>query len=79
MACASFRTVQGLTSVNESDPSRYDVYGVLTLWPREVRADLRSGLRAREKGDLDLSELFIQRFAIQYPCVPVSRMSFDTR
>ncbi|KAL1695662.1 hypothetical protein GGG16DRAFT_108848 [Schizophyllum commune] len=32
------------------------VYQVLTLWPPEVRGDLRSAIRAKHDGDLELSE-----------------------
>ncbi|KAG6830446.1 hypothetical protein H0H87_008084 [Tephrocybe sp. NHM501043] len=39
----------------------YEIYGMLTLWPTELRTDLRSGLKARDKGDLALSERFLQR------------------
>ncbi|KAG6865258.1 hypothetical protein C0991_004074 [Blastosporella zonata] len=34
---------------------------MLTLWPTELRIDLRGGLKARDKGDLALSERFLQR------------------
>jgi SPX domain protein involved in polyphosphate accumulation len=41
---------------------RYEIYDTLTLWPPEVRSDLRSGLRAKHRGDLDASEQYLQRF-----------------
>ncbi|KAG6918410.1 hypothetical protein DXG01_014815 [Tephrocybe rancida] len=39
----------------------YELYGMLTLWPKELRTDLRGGLKARDKGDLALSEQFLRR------------------
>ncbi|KAG5721884.1 hypothetical protein E4T56_gene14778 [Termitomyces sp. T112] len=39
----------------------YYFYGMVTLWPTELRTDLRNGLRARDKGDLELSTKFLQR------------------
>ncbi|THH12149.1 hypothetical protein EW145_g203 [Phellinidium pouzarii] len=34
----------------------YEFYMTLTIWPKEVRTDLRAGLRAKERGDLKLSQ-----------------------
>ncbi|KAG6837089.1 hypothetical protein H0H93_014981 [Arthromyces matolae] len=39
----------------------YELYGMLTLWPKELRTDLRSGIKARDKGDLELSVKFLRR------------------
>ncbi|KAF5381342.1 hypothetical protein D9615_008361 [Tricholomella constricta] len=39
----------------------YDIYGMMTLWPPEVRTDLRGGLKAKNKGDLKLSEQYLRR------------------
>ncbi|KAI0346436.1 hypothetical protein BDW22DRAFT_1425907 [Trametopsis cervina] len=39
----------------------YDFYNTLTMWPPEVRKDLRAGIKARNQGDLDLSERYLTR------------------
>lgn len=43
---------------------RYDFYNAFTLWPPEVRNDLRAGLKARNQGDLGLSERYLRRRVI---------------
>ncbi|KAG5646767.1 hypothetical protein DXG03_002453 [Asterophora parasitica] len=43
----------------------------MTLWPPEVRTDLRGGLKARDKGDLELSAQFIQRAWETSKIVPI--------
>lgn len=40
---------------------RYEVYGTLTMWPQEVRGDLREALKAKEKPDLTTSAAYLQR------------------
>ncbi|RDB30872.1 hypothetical protein Hypma_005891 [Hypsizygus marmoreus] len=39
----------------------YDIYGVMTLWPIEVRKDLRAGVSAKHKEDFELSEQYLRR------------------
>ncbi|KLO19404.1 hypothetical protein SCHPADRAFT_865317 [Schizopora paradoxa] len=39
----------------------YDFYQTLTKWPPEVRDDLRSGLRAKARKDLKLSQRYLNR------------------
>ncbi|KIK43573.1 hypothetical protein CY34DRAFT_789955 [Suillus luteus UH-Slu-Lm8-n1] len=39
----------------------YDFYTSFTLWPEQVRGDLRAGIKARNQGDLSLSERYITR------------------
>lgn len=34
---------------------------MLTMWPEEVRGDLRAGLRAKARGDLKLSQRHLMR------------------
>ena len=34
---------------------------MFTLWPQEVRADLRAGIKARNNGDYVMSEKFLRR------------------
>lgn len=35
---------------------------MFTLWPEELRADLRAGIKARNQGDPSLSERYLTRF-----------------
>ncbi|RXW13771.1 hypothetical protein EST38_g12084 [Candolleomyces aberdarensis] len=37
------------------------VYGTMTMWPKEVRGDLRSGLREGYRGDGTMSEQYLSR------------------
>ncbi len=37
------------------------MYGTLTMWPQEVRGDLREALKAREKADLTTYAAYLQR------------------
>ncbi|KAF7977333.1 hypothetical protein HWV62_4115 [Athelia sp. TMB] len=39
----------------------YDFYSALSLWPKEIKGDLRAGLKARNQGDLGLSERYLRR------------------
>lgn len=39
----------------------YEFYTSFTLWPEQVRGDLRAGIKARNQGDLSLSERYILR------------------
>ena len=32
------------------------------MWPQEVRGDLRAGIKAKNQGDLDLSERYLRRY-----------------
>lgn len=40
---------------------RYDFYKSFAIWPSEIRADLRAGIKARNQGDFQLSEQFLRR------------------
>ncbi|KAF8068748.1 hypothetical protein FPV67DRAFT_1414407 [Lyophyllum atratum] len=55
----------------------YDIYGMLTLWPPEVRTDLRGALKARNKGDLDLSERFLRRAWEKAKTLPIEAFKTD--
>lgn len=35
---------------------------MLTMWPEEVRGDLRAGLRAKARGDIKLSQRHLMRY-----------------
>ncbi|KAL6302750.1 hypothetical protein BKA93DRAFT_387690 [Sparassis latifolia] len=39
----------------------YEFYSAFTMWPEEVRADLRAGVKAKRQDNLSLSEKFFQR------------------
>ncbi|EKM58009.1 uncharacterized protein PHACADRAFT_88704 [Phanerochaete carnosa HHB-10118-sp] len=39
----------------------YEFYTMFTIWPKEVRGDLRAGIKARSQEDLGLSERFLRR------------------
>ncbi|KAF8963306.1 hypothetical protein BDZ97DRAFT_1732228 [Flammula alnicola] len=39
----------------------YGLYEMMTMWPLEIRQDLRSGLRAKRKGDLDIASQYLTR------------------
>ncbi|CDO74577.1 hypothetical protein BN946_scf184583.g4 [Trametes cinnabarina] len=39
----------------------YQFYTTFTMWPPEVRADLRAGIKAKHQGDHDLSARYLQR------------------
>jgi hypothetical protein len=41
------------------------------MWPPEVRGDLRAGLKAKNKGDLALSELYLQRAWLTAQTLPI--------
>jgi hypothetical protein len=43
---------------------RYEFYTSFTLWPEQVRGDLRAGIKARNQGDLSLSERYITRYVL---------------
>ena len=45
---------------------------MFTLWPQEVRADLRAGIKARNNGDYVMSEKFLRR------CVFVTSVLIET-
>lgn len=39
----------------------YQFYTTFTLWPKELRSDLRAGIKARNQGDFSLSEKYLAR------------------
>ncbi|KAJ2989235.1 hypothetical protein NUW54_g8850 [Trametes sanguinea] len=39
----------------------YQFYSTFTMWPPEVRGDLRAGIKAKHQGDHDLSARYLQR------------------
>jgi len=62
---------------------RYGLYGVMTMWPPEIRQDLRSGLLAKRRGDLDTSSQYLTRYrtpglGIFYPTLKHQNQSMET-
>ncbi|ETW78062.1 hypothetical protein HETIRDRAFT_325616 [Heterobasidion irregulare TC 32-1] len=53
----------------------YDFYKSFAIWPPEVRADLRAGVKAKHQGDLDLSERFLQRAYDTALALPLESLS----
>ncbi len=49
--------------------SRYQFYTTFTMWPPEVRGDLRAGIKAKHQGDLDLSVRYLHR-CVSKRCTP---------
>ena len=45
--------------------NRYEFYQMFTMWPKELRADLRAGIKAKYQGNYKLSEQYLRK------CVPV--------
>lgn len=39
----------------------YEFYTMFTIWPKEVRSDLRAGIKAKNQEDLGLSERYLRR------------------
>ncbi|KAG7090179.1 hypothetical protein E1B28_011786 [Marasmius oreades] len=52
----------------------YILYETLTIWPPEVRADLRDALTAKMKGDLHLSERYFHRAWKTIQTLPISSL-----
>ncbi|KAI5121720.1 hypothetical protein M0805_002113 [Coniferiporia weirii] len=55
----------------------YEFYMTLTMWPKEVRGDLRAGLRAKQRGDLKLSQRHLARAWEVVNTLPPSSLSPD--
>ncbi|KAI0066840.1 hypothetical protein BV25DRAFT_1795961 [Artomyces pyxidatus] len=53
----------------------YDFYGLLTMWPEEVRADLLPGIKAKHQGDLALSERYLKRAYDNALSLPIDTFS----
>ncbi|KAJ3840016.1 hypothetical protein EV361DRAFT_945796 [Lentinula raphanica] len=53
----------------------YNLYQTLTIWPIEVRGDLRAAVRAKHEGDLELSQRFYNRAWTTIQTLPLSERS----
>lgn len=50
---------------------RYDIYTLMSMWPEEIKEDLRAGVKAKLSGDFVLSAQYLQRsaFFLLYSCL----------
>jgi len=55
----------------------YEIYSSFTLWPVELRKDLRAGIRAKNQSDLVLSERFLARAYQTALTLPLSVLGPD--
>lgn len=53
----------------------YQFYKSFTLWPKELRDDLRAGIKARNQGDISLSERYLTRAYQTALSMPPSTLS----
>ncbi|KAK7685990.1 hypothetical protein QCA50_010801 [Cerrena zonata] len=53
----------------------YEFYQMFTLWPLEVRGDLRAGIKAKNNGDFVMSERFLRRALETANQLPLDRLS----
>ncbi|KZT23713.1 hypothetical protein NEOLEDRAFT_1136204 [Neolentinus lepideus HHB14362 ss-1] len=53
----------------------YQFYQTFTLWPPAVRGDLRAGIKAKNQGDLVLSERYLRRALETAQSLPLSDFS----
>ena len=44
--------------------SRYEFYSSFAIWPEEVRADLRAGVKAKQQGNLALSRKLLTQYVL---------------
>ncbi|KAH0835839.1 hypothetical protein J3R83DRAFT_9708 [Lanmaoa asiatica] len=55
----------------------YEIYTSFALWPPELRKDLRAGIRAKNQGDITLSERFLARAFQTALALPLSVLGSD--
>ncbi|KAI0828665.1 hypothetical protein BC628DRAFT_1316098 [Trametes gibbosa] len=55
----------------------YQFYTTFTMWPPEVRGDLRAGIKAKHQGDLDLSARYLQRAWDTAQTLPLSAFNYE--
>ncbi|EJF59734.1 hypothetical protein DICSQDRAFT_156086 [Dichomitus squalens LYAD-421 SS1] len=55
----------------------YQFYTTFTTWPPEVRGDLRAGIKAKNQGDLELSERYIRRAWKTAQTLPISAFTSE--
>lgn len=47
---------------------RYEFYSSFAIWPEEVRSDLRAGVKAKQQGNLALSQKLLIQCVLPYLC-----------
>jgi len=47
---------------------RYEFYSSFAIWPEEVRADLRAGVKAKQQGNLALSSKLLTQCVLRVSC-----------
>jgi hypothetical protein len=47
---------------------RYEFYSSFAIWPEEVRADLRAGVKAKQQGNLALSSKLLTQCVLRVFC-----------
>lgn len=47
---------------------RYEFYSSFAIWPEEVRADLRAGVKAKQQGNLALSGKLLTQCVLRVSC-----------
>ncbi|CAL1699611.1 unnamed protein product [Somion occarium] len=55
----------------------YEFYQMFTMWPPEVRGDLRAGVKAKHQGDFVMSERYLRRALETAQQLPLERLSPD--
>ncbi|EIW55029.1 uncharacterized protein TRAVEDRAFT_172666 [Trametes versicolor FP-101664 SS1] len=55
----------------------YQFYTTFTMWPPEVRGDLRAGIKAKHQGDLDLSVRYLHRAWQTAQSLPISAFATE--
>ncbi|EPQ50123.1 hypothetical protein GLOTRDRAFT_82573 [Gloeophyllum trabeum ATCC 11539] len=55
----------------------YQFYQTFTLWPPEVRGDLRAGIKAKRNGDLVLAERYLHRALETAHSLPLSAFAHE--
>ncbi|OBZ67454.1 TPR repeat-containing protein P27G11.02 [Grifola frondosa] len=55
----------------------YQFYSIFTMWPEEVRGDLRAGIKAKHQNDLNLSERYLRRAWETAQTLPLVRFSAE--
>ncbi|KAI0792476.1 hypothetical protein C8Q75DRAFT_714509 [Abortiporus biennis] len=55
----------------------YEFYSTFTMWPEEIRGDLRAGVKAKHQDDLFLSERYLQRAYETSLTLPLDKLSTE--
>ncbi|OSX60883.1 hypothetical protein POSPLADRAFT_1146055 [Postia placenta MAD-698-R-SB12] len=55
----------------------YEFYSAFTMWPQEVRGDLRTGIKAKNQGDFERSERYLRRAYETALALPLSAFASE--